>query len=138
MKTILLAITLFWTTVAAYGMTRQRPAEFWRTLTGDVVIAREFWGRWTFPVRVMRYTFGPTVFVCAVVLVWAWIFLQAIFGAVGEIKEDNSFDIQDDHEGRSGPFYNYAKARCDNGLDPGGVYDWDIYPELFSPKKERF
>lgn len=133
MTTILLIIGLFWITVAAYGLTRQRPAEFWRTLMGDEVITRELWGRWTIPVRAMRLTFAPTVFVCAVVLVWAWVFLQAMFGALGELKEDNSLGMQDDSESRTGPFYNYAKARCDNGLDPGGIYDWDIWPEDFWP-----
>lgn len=125
MNTILLAISLFWATVAAYGLTRQRPAEFWRTLTGDAVITPEFWGRWTLPVRVMRYTFGPTVFVCAVVLACAWMLLQLIIGSLDDAEDDVEFD--DTSESKSeGTIFNYATGRCDDGLDPGGIYDWHL------------
>jgi hypothetical protein len=126
MNTILLTIGLFWITVAAYGLTRQRPAEFWRTLTGDAAITRELWGRWTIPVRAMRLTFAPTVFVCAVTVACGWMLLQLVFGSLDDTEENGDFDMRNEPERSMGGIYNYATGEFDDGCQPGGIYDWNL------------
>lgn len=126
MHTILVIIGLFWITVAAYGLTRQRSAEFWRTLTGDAAVTPEQWGRWTIPVRAMRLTFAPTLFFCTLALAWGWMLLQLVFGLFDDAEEDVEFDERNEPEYSMGGIYNYATGEFDDGCQPGGIYDWSL------------
>lgn len=127
MNAILVTIGIFWITVAAYGLTRQRPAEFWRTLTGDAAITRELWALWTIPVRAMRLTFAPTVFICTLALACGWMLLQLIIGFSEDAEfHEKASDEKPSDEYDLGKLYNYRTAKWDNGQQQAGLYWWDV------------